>query len=237
MLAQLLLIAAAAAQGPAADPPCAPLRIVLIQDLSGSGAVNLTPRLTVLHIDQVLRYLARCGGEIAVATISTDSRQPLLRFHAAPPPLAPAEVEVFGTAFQRERGRKSYLAAVARFRADSSAHADDLAVRSVAFRTAAERLLNGAAAARRSDIHLGIERAGLFLGEPTDTYPMPPISVVILASDADHNTSRRPGTLPVGSQLYLVNGQPTGSALDHLGPQRYEGLDAVLRHLLKRDFR
>ncbi len=154
-------------------PVVVPFRCVVLQDVSGSA--NNIPRVSMEDVDRLVERILAGDGELAFSTVGAGS-PPLVRLPLCPPvvpSLVVTERNVFRAARQHaelERRRVSYEGERASFRASSEPLIQD-------FRSAVRGMLGRHE--QVTDLVSGLERASLFLNEPSPGA----VRVVLLVSD------------------------------------------------------
>ena len=227
-------IAAASTLTPPVAPDsegCRPLRLVIMQDKTGSGSVNRTPQLVWADLQPVLEYIARCGGELAIGTIRAQSNLSLIRVFVPEPPQAVPAPKYRGTPFDIARLRRQHDSALARFSAEAKARDARVDSATASVRPAIEALLRAPNNSKRTDVWGSISRCGYFLNEPGEWHQSPRL-VALQISDAIDNMGAPSVPLPEGAKLFLVNGAPSLGALAALHPIRLESITAATRAIL-----
>lgn len=223
----------AASTLPAADVgDCiAPLRVVVFQDKTGSAAENRTPQIQVTDLEPVIEHVTRCGGELGLGAIDSQSNTSLARLYVPEPPAPPSRPEQRGTPFQIVQARNRYESQKAEYEATARRHRADAGRRAELFRAEARDLLDLPHDASRTDIWGAISRGGYFLAEP-GTWHRHGRLILAVVSDAVDNVRRQSVPLPEGAEIYLINGAPSLGTLTDLKPVRFESFGAAVRYIL-----
>jgi hypothetical protein len=211
------------AQPPAHDPGPAPLRVCVMQDLSGSIVETRTPRITESDLKALTNLIKDRGGELGFGVIQEQSDRGLARFvvdeNPAPPPPEPHN-PLYRPRWERERQQAE---------AERNRWEADLKTRVGAFLKEAQGRLE-ARLAGATDVCGAIRRCDLMLAEPSkpDT-----INFLVLISDGQHNVRRSacPGSLAANGRLLLVNGSAVQGVVEQYEPTRFESIEAAIRYI------
>jgi hypothetical protein len=200
------------------------VRLLIIQDISGSMRRNRTPRLApedlALAVDIVREH---GGGEIGFGLIGERSDLPLLRFTIEPPPPPPPPPPanpLFRSRWEQERRRLDAL---------RQQWARDVEARGKAFLAEVENRLR-IPPAPVTDVCSALKRGDLMLAEPGAAEAR---AFFLVITDGVHNVrdSRCPETLAARATLLLVNGVGLLGALRPYQPLRFESVRAALRFI------
>lgn len=214
------------AAGPQSRPPAQrPLRICLLQDLSGSIFKTRTPRLDHAQLRQFIELIRQRGGELALGVLQERSDATLLRLRAeAPPPPPPPEPR---NPFQKYRWRM----ALAEHQRRYQLWLDHQNQREAAFLEEAYRRLKSSIAPR-TDLCSAVLRCDLMLSEAgwdgAD-------GVLLLITDGQENARRSacPTSLNSAPTVLLVNGSGSLGVLAPYKPLRFESIPAAIDFLRK----
>ena len=208
------------------------LKIVVLQDKSGSTSENLTPQLTLAEIEYFVGLIAINGGEFAIAFIDERSDEPMHRLFLDPPPALPEEPEKATNPFSDRKSRSEFREKQAQYELDRrewEARSRDAIDR---FKREVEDRLEAPSNAQKTDVLGALLRAEYFLNEP-EAASQESFKVLIVISDAQDNVAAHaiPSTLDSGAQLILINGTDSLGALEVLKPLRFESISSAMRYL------
>ncbi|MDR7442890.1 MAG: hypothetical protein QN153_12130 [Armatimonadota bacterium] len=214
----------APSQPPREEPRRPPLRLCVMQDLSGSIRRTRTVVLTPEDLRALAEVVKARTGELGFGIIGERSDQPLERLPLLePPPEPPGRPPTNPLLQEAWRRRKRHY--------DEALEAYDRRVqqRVEAFvQAAGERLQRPKAPV--TDVCGAIRRCDLMLAEP---FPGPVENVMVLITDGLHNvrSSPCPEALASKARVLLVNGEGTLGVVQRYNPIRFESPGAVLRFL------
>lgn len=207
------------------EPQQGPVRICVLQDLTGS----IRKTRTVVVTPEDLRLLAEIvkarTGELGFGIIGERSDLPLVRLTLleSPPPEPPARPP--GNPIRQGAWQRQWR----EYEEQRTAYDQRVQQQVEAFVKAAEARLQGKLD-RVSDVCGGIHRCDLMLAEPA---PHHVERFMVLITDGLHNvrSSRCPDALSSGAQVLLVNGEGILGVVERYAPVRFESLEAALRFI------
>jgi hypothetical protein len=211
------------AQPPAEDPGPAPLRVCLMQDLSGSIVETRTPRITEPDLKALTNLIKDRGGELGFGVIQEQSDRGLARFvvdeNPAPPPPEPHN-PLYRPRWERELQQAE---------AERNRWEADMKNREEGFLKEAQARL-ASPLARRTDVCGAIRRCDLMLAEPC---PAGTLRFLVLISDGLHNVrgSDCPESLAANTRLLLVNGSAVQGIVERYQPTRFESIEAAIKYI------
>lgn len=210
----------------------APVRIVVVQDKTGSANWTRTPQITVATLDPLIDLIKITSGELALGLIRDSSNHGLLRLRIDLAPAEPPKPVPTGRPFDDMRASKAYSAALTahqgKFDAWQRRTESDIA----AFKSQAQPLLEGKANANATDVWGAVVRADGLLSEPSPVGMASAHVWLVVASDLYDNTSRaKPQELRSGAHLLVINSGQTAS-LAPLKPVRFEAIVPALRYVV-----
>ncbi len=208
------------------EPPARatrPLRVCVMQDLTGSILDTRTPRISEKELRRLLDIVKPRGGEVGLGAIQEQSDRGLTRLFVedAPPEVPPPPANPLDMDRWREEAGK--------IEAQRRAWEAKLQARIEAFLTQAQARLQ-APLARATDVCGAIRRCELMLGEPTDS---PTANFVVLITDGQHNVRASACPEEMTSRVLLVNGAGVLGILGRYRPVRFESVDAAVNYIAK----
>jgi hypothetical protein len=210
----------------------APVRIVVVQDKTGSANWTRTPQLSVADLDLLIELLRNASGELALGLIRDSSNRGLVRLRIDLPPAQPAKPVPSGRPFNDMRAAKAYRTVFAVYQDDLEKWRTKTEANIAAFKSAAQILLDQKANASATDVWGAVVRADRLLCEPPSPGTPVPDLWLLVASDLYYNTgSARPQELRSGARLIVVNAGQTAS-LAPLKPTRFEAIAPAFRYLI-----
>ncbi len=230
LLALLLILLLAALQVVAA-----PVKVVVIQDKTGSTNWTRTPQLTLEDFDAPISLLKRSSGELAFGLIRDSSNRGLVRLHIDPAPVPPAETARTGHVFVDMRAANAYRAARAQYQQQLAVWQSATEANIALFKRQIQPLLDSAPNARASDVFGAIRRADLLLSEPEAAGKERAHRWILVASDGQHNQGPAMANgLSSGARLVCVNsaGESCGS-LERFKPLKMESISSGIRYLIE----
>ncbi len=214
-------------QGP---PPQVPrLRLVILQDVTGSMKEAHTQPITVEELQAAIELIRSRGGELGFGLIGEQSDRSLLRLAIEPPPVAPPEPSEPSNPLRRPRWQREHQEWEQARQRNEQRWKEETEKRKQAFLAEAQRRLE-APVAGRSDICGGIRRGDLMLAEP---FSGGHIAFLMLITDGLHNVrgSDCPKTLSSSARLLLVNGAGILGVVGKYKPTRFESVRAALEFI------
>jgi hypothetical protein len=216
---------------PASEEPVA-LRVACFIDYSRSTPKSGVMQPQPAEFGELLSLVERRGGELAVGIICEKSSLPLLRVELSqePAPQARKPPEC-GNAFLRERAAAEYKAAKQQDEERMAEWRDENHKRMERFRGPLTQLLNRTVTANRTDVFGAVQRAAMFLAEPSTTWRKPPLRFALFVTDGIDDVGSQRVELPEGTTLILVGGSGGAGALSYLKPVVVESFGAGIRYL------
>lgn len=205
-----------------------PVRLVVFGDKTASTVETVTPQLSPEDFELLFDVLRSVGGELAYGSICANSDRPLLRLVIQEPPFQPEPAAAEANVFRRHDMAKVLRREQAAFAAAEAEWQQETDRRIARFLESLRPLLAQPATCGRTDIVGALERADLYLSEPTIAWSMPPREFAILVSDGQDNVRRGPVQWKRSAQILIINGTGGLGALQALGPVRFESVSAAL---------
>jgi len=221
---------------PTSSPsPCsdAVVRVVILQDKTGSTSSTRTPQISEQQINQLIDFIRPCGGEIAFGLVNENSNASLRRLRIEVPPTgAPVDPGREGNPIVVRREQAAYRAAKEQYVRLVQQWNEESERRVTAFMNEIRPVLGLPATARASDFFGGVQRANLFFSESDIVWPSPPRKYLVIIGDGIDNVRKRREPLSAGAQLLLVNGSASIGSLAELNPKPFENIDSALRFIV-----
>lgn len=220
---------------PRSAPAAAPLKVVILQDKSGSVETTRTPRVTMSQLDLLIGALRERGGSIAFGFIDDESNESFTVMRVDAPQAAPTEPGREGNPFKVADAVAKYKKELNEFE-KSERRRQSAADRQVeAFKSRVGSLLEDAGRSNATDIYGGLNRADLYLAEVGDTYSSgaQPQRFMVLISDGLDNMRRPVGALRSHAQIVLINGSANVGVMKDYAPLRFEGIDSAFLYITK----
>lgn len=210
----------------------APLIVAVVVDQSGSMKWSGTPQVTIEDLRPLFAKLKSCGGEVGFAFVRDRSDFGIERlvFPELPLPLSmpskSASEETYEfldrlAAFhekekERERLIEKQAASMEPSVGDFKSRIDWLL----------RRPLSG-----RTDLNGGLNRASIFLAEPSDVWKKRPSKYLIVVSDAIDTEKKPRLSIRSGAAVLWVNGSSDGGASPASDGVRFENFAAAIRKI------
>jgi len=196
----------------------------MLVDLSSSIEHYGITLPTIDEIANIVDVVESCGGEIGVGPIKEDPTTPLVRLRLDPRKiLTEPKREDFANAFDYAKALRPYREYVESRQARVSAFLDDV-----------DDLLDAQGTAKGSDVHSGLHRVALFLGEDNSSWDTAPQKYGVLITDAVHNADKSAYSTPPADVTYLVVAGRAGlGGLANLKPKplEFESSSAAMRFI------
>jgi hypothetical protein len=209
-----------------------PLCAAAFADKTGSMKAARTDDLSPATLKPLCDRLLVTGGEIGFGLIQDRSNKPLIRVYVPMPPEPPVSAPpVPGNIFVAANTKKREGAERKKYEAARQAWLADATARIKAFIAAVTPLLVMPANARRTDIRSAIERADLFLAEPSPFSRTPECGVILLSDGVDNVNTNPIPKLKSNARVVIANGIGSVGAVGVLSPVRFESVDAAMRYV------
>jgi len=211
------------AHPPAQHAGPAPLRVCLMQDLSGSIVETRTPRISQAELKALTELVKARGGELGFGIIQEQSDRGLVRFavdeRPAPPPPEPHN-PLYRPRWEQQRQQAE---------AERNRWEAQMKLKEQGFLKEAQARL-ASPLARRTDVCGAIRRCDLMLAEPC---PAGTLRFLMLVTDGLHNVrgSACPESLAANTRLLLVNGSAVQGIVERYQPIRFESIEAAIRFI------
>lgn len=221
--------AATAAEAPAHNAAeVHPVKIVVLEDQTGSRTTTRTEQVTPASLEPCIALLKETSGVLLVGAIRDTSNRTLIRLVIPPAPPRPVARPLPSNAFEaldvqalNDREQSAYEALDGEWQQDVDARVAEF-LRNV------EELTSNPKLAWRSAVAAAIARADAAVAEP-ETVSSEGRRFVVLSSDAVETTGKAITPLRSGAMLVVVNGAGIlGSAAVVPGVQQFENLAAAL---------
>lgn len=232
----------ALAEPPSASSPECPssARVAILQDQTGSRTASLTPVLTPADLEPIAGLLLACGGELRVGEIRESAPGAFAALRIGAPPVPLLEPSAWPTnPFDRADARAAHEKERALSEAARAAWARESEQRVAEFRSALESRWTGQRLAHRSDVWSALERAQLFLEEPTSPLRGSVRRWLLLLSDGEHTAAPPAHAFQLDPRITLivVNSAGHQGQLGPLNPRRFESLDAAVQWIVEESTR
>jgi hypothetical protein len=210
----------------------APVRVVLLQDKTGSANWTRTPQLVITDFNPLMDLIKTNSGEIALGLIRDSSNRGLLRLRVDLPPVEPPKPVPTGRPFDDMRATKTYRTASTVYQNDLEAWQKRTESEIAAFKSQAVPLLEQKANAPATDVWGALVRADRLLSEPSPGGAPSAHAWLLVASDLYHNAGpARTQGLSIRARLVVINSGQTAS-LAPLKPVRFEAIAPALRYVV-----
>jgi hypothetical protein len=211
--------------------PLPPLRVAVFVDKSFSTTTARIADPSISTFEPLFDRLRATGGEIAFGLVRDHSNRPLIRVYMPAPPDPPGSAPpVPGNIFVAANTKKREDAERKKNEAARQAWLADATARIKAFIAAVTPLLATPDDAMWTDVRSAIERADLFLAEPSP-FARTPECVVVLVSDAIDNVTAKPvASLKSNARVVIANGIGSVGSVEALSPVRFEAVAAAMRY-------
>jgi len=212
------------------EDPARPIRICLVQDLSGSIEQTGIRRMNREALEALVALVQSRSGELAFGLIRETSNRPLERLRIDElPPAAPKMPPEPKNLLMRRSWQEQVEALQQQYEATRKAYEERIAPRVEAFLQRAVAMLQGATA-KRTDVCGAIRRCDVFLAE---MYPEKADAFMMLITDGLHSvrSSRCPDQLSSKAQVVLVTGGDSAGVVERYGPLRFEAVEAAVEFL------
>lgn len=208
----------------------APIRILVLQDKTGSAGQTLTPQLDERDLASLVDKVQSRGGELAIGILREQSNRPFTRLTVLPPPLPPTPPSNRVNPLLFKRAQIEFRGAERQFNNELQDWADETNTRIKRFTSEVQVPLGVPADARSSDIFQGLVRGDLFLSEPEVAFGGRSKRYLILISDAVETThpDEKAPDLRSGARIVLINGAASLGSIASLNPIRFESFRAAL---------
>jgi hypothetical protein len=215
-----------------AEHVCTPVRVVILQDKTGSATWTGTPFLQVGDLEPLFELLSYCGGELGLWLISDDSNRGLLRLNIDKPPIEPVEPPKEGNPYKVAEKYAAYRREANNFSNKLAVWEKESERRVAMFNADAELILKRSASARKTDVWGAIRRADLFLSESASAWGQEPLCYAVLITDGKDNVRReKVRALGSAAKLLMVNASGSVGALEALNPLRFESIQSAARFI------
>lgn len=212
----------------------APVRVVVLQDKTGSANWTRTPQLTLSDFDRLIDLLKARSGEVAFGLIRDSSNRGLLRLRIDSAPVAPEKPAQTGRVFDDARSVKAYRQANATYhrQLEQWQTATDASI--TLFKSSMGPLLDQPANARATDVFGAIRRGDLLLAEPQANGAPAVHAWLIAATDGDHNNGPvMMGKLRSGARLVVINSAGRIGSLKVFAPITFESISSAMRFMIE----
>lgn len=208
-----------------------PLKIVVMQDRSGSIDSTRTPRISMAELDMLVGLLIQRSGEIAFGFIDEESNESFVRLRVTRAPVPPSEPSKQGNPFKVAEDLAVYRKEKAAFDTRDSDWQSETSRRVEVFKSAVQPLIEGMDRSRSTDVYGGINRADLFLSETElgTAAANGQTRVMVLITDGLDNARRAPEQLKSGATILIVNGSRSKGVLAEYSTEVFESVESAIR--------
>ncbi len=210
---------------------CAPVRIALILDQTGSIKQTRTQQGTLDDMALIFELLRTHGGECGVTFIRDQSNRSLVRMRVETPPEEPAAPAKDRNPLKNSETQVAYDRRLADFQVKLRRWRTGTDAEIEVFRDKLEPLL-AQGLAGKTDVLNALRRADLFLAEPAAGWSKAHLWLVAMSDGLD-NVGAPPVALASGANAVVVNGSASLGVLESLNALRYESLQAALRKVVE----
>ena len=207
-----------------------PLKVVVMQDRTGSVDTTRTPRIAAAEIDELIEIVKRRTGEIAFGFIDNDSNESLVRLRITAPPVAPVEPDNEGNPYKVAERVAAYRKAKAAYDKEQTNWQNDVDRRVETFKSTIQPMIEDKKRYGATDIIGGLTRADLFLSESRPGSGMgQQTNVIVLITDGLDNVRRTPEEIKSGATIVLVNSSHSKGVLSKYQTETFESIEAAFR--------
>ncbi len=242
--------------GPDSFPNGSPVKIVVAVDFSGSAPNNRIQRPSADDLQPLFELLLEFGGELAILMICDYSDRPLLRARIPEPPqipfdnlnetIPPTPPATTGNPFKLAEQQTDYeeklrvyrekqaenQQVLAVFEDDLARHQEAAGLILEAFHLDLVELLESRKVCQTTDIWGSVQRADLFLAEPTTAWSSPPSQYAVFITDGLDTVGQTSASFTSEVQLLLVNGTASLGIFTKLPHHKFESTGSALEHLV-----
>lgn len=211
------------------DATCQPVKIAVLQDMTGSINDNGIPIIQLGDIEALITILQRCGGELGVGSISENSNKKLARLVVEMPPIEPIAPDKKGNPYKAARLQSEYKDQLTKYKALHAEWAQKSTANIDKFKTTVQKILGGKVA-QRSDIWSAVKRADLFLSEDNSSWQTNIQLYAIFITDGEDNARKKTLT-NFNKQTKSIVVPGNVGVLTILNPLRFESLESALRFI------
>jgi hypothetical protein len=208
-------------------PICTPVRIVVMQDQTGSTSWTRTPALTYNDFGPLIEVCGQCGGELAVGLIRDQSNRSLVRVRLEAQPVEPPLVKLPHNRFRAALAKAEQENDHSKFEAKYDEWLAEMQSRLAEFRTAVEPLLSPDKCADRTDIWGAVTRADAFLAEDDASWGQKTHGWAVFLSDGEANVKAPFEKMRSHTKVLVVNGSASLGVFEKLGAIRFESTKAA----------
>jgi hypothetical protein len=208
---------------------CQPVKIAVLQDLTGSVHSNDVPILQMGDVEALIKILHRCGGELGFGSISENSNKRLARLIIETPPIEPIEPDKKGNPYKAARLHSEYKEQLTKYQALNAEWTQRNKADIDKFKKDVQKILRGRVA-HRSDIWSAVKRADFFLSEDNSAWQTDIQLYVIFITDGDDNVGgKKISNFNKQTKTIIVPGSV--GVLAVLKPLKFENICSALRFL------
>lgn len=212
---------------------CYPVRLAKVFDQSGSMGWTNTKRVSLEELKPVFSLLLRCGGEIGVTFIRSESNRPLFRFFVPEPSVEPIftprseDEEPYKFTDRKKKFEKEH----SDWEKAKSERQNIYASKFDEFLKEIEPVLN-AEQKGGTDFWGALHRANIMLSESEVIWNTEPHSYLVLVSDGVDTVGKPKVVLDEKINVLWVDSKTDDSILKKLHAERYESFDRALASIL-----
>jgi len=212
---------------------CRPVKVVVIQDRTGSINLTGTPTLKAEDFDSLIDLLLCYGGELGFGLISDNSNRGLVRLTIDYPPAQPMEPSKEGNPYKVAKKCEEYRCEMEEFNRRLAAWQEASGQRIDRFKAQVTTVLKKEELARRTDVWDSVRRADLFLSEDNSAWGEKLLIYAVLITDGQDNVKKdRVVAMKSGAKLLLVNSFDTTGGLKDLNPLKFESIESAMRFII-----
>lgn len=218
---------------PGMTPACHPVLAASAIDQSGSMGWTNTSTITPDEFRPLLRVLLRCGGDLSITFIRSESNRPMFRFLVSEPDDEPIllprgeDEEPFKFSDRKRLFEKDHLTW-----SDKAAERNQLYGQKFdEFLTRIEPVLK-AVPKGKTDFWGAVQRSNIMLSESPVTWRTPPHQYLVLVSDGVDTVGKPKVVLDPTIKVLWVDSKTDESILRELNAERFEALSRALANIV-----
>lgn len=212
---------------------CNPVRMAKAFDQTGSMGWTNIKRVKIEELKPVLPLLLRCGGEISVTFIRSESNRPMFRFFIPDPKPEPSLIprsddeEPYKFTDRKKKFEKEHLD----WENEKTNREEIYSRKFEDFLAEIEPVLS-AEPKGKTDFWGAVQRAKIMLSESKVIWKTEPHSYFVLVSDGVDTVGKPKLLLDEKIKVLWVDSKTDNSILKELHADRYESFDSALASVL-----
>lgn len=228
-----VVVVASSTPAPAVIPVCHPMRIANDIDQTGSMGWTNTTRVTADEFRPLLPLLLRCGGELSITFIRSESNRPMFRFAVSEPTVEPVllprgeDEEPFKFSDRKHFFEKAHIEW-----SDKRIEREQMyGQKFEEFLTQIEPILK-ADPKGGTDFWGAVQRSKIMLSESQIVWNSAPHSYLVLVSDGVDTVGKPKVVLDQKIKVFWVDSKTDDSTLRELNAERFEAFSRALESIL-----